>query len=276
MTSLAAFLDDKIALLPHWAVYLIYIALLLLIASVAFFRKWLTLGGTFTAVILGFLVLYMGGFPAFTLLLFFFLTGSLIAKANKKDFSRIEKKSGRRDFLQVIANGLPSLLGLLIFFCTPYKRAGEVAFASALAEAMADTWASEIGKLSKNDPVSIITRTKVPKGISGGVSSIGFIGAFVGSFLMALLFIGSFKPSWSALSYITLAGFFGSVLDSVLGATLQVHYRDKDGFLTERDKDIDGKKNDRARGLPFITNDTVNFISSLFSMTAGFLLSAFL
>lgn len=268
MSSLVGFLDYKMLSLPVWSVILIYIAVLSLMVAIASWKKWLTLSGNIAAFLLGLFILYLGGFSAFLVLLFFFIAGSLMGKV-VKSFNLLEKKGDRRDCFQVLANGIPALIALLLYHFTPYKDAGLIAFASALSEALADTWAGDIGRLSTKDPVSIITFTKVPKGISGGVTMLGFIGSFVASFLIALMYIGTYSMNMIGFMIVLVFGFVGAIVDSVLGATIQVHYRDSDGHLTEK-SEKDGKKLERARGIPFIDNDGVNFISGLFSASLGF------
>ena len=85
--------------------------------------------------------------------------------------------------------------------------------------------------------------------------------------LIAVLYIGTFGGSLSDAAIIASSGFLGALLDSFLGATIQVKYRDKDGALTEEDT------GNRARGIPFIDNDAVNLISGLFSLSLGAALS---
>ena len=272
MSSLAGIIDVKVALLPSWAILLIYVAILSLIVGIATWRRWLTLSGNVAAFMLGLFILYLGGFSSFFLLFFFFLAGSVLGKISKS-FNDLEKKSGARDCFQVLANGLPALLGLFIFKFTPYNDAGLIAFSAAIAEALADTWSGDIGRLSRKDPVSIITFTRVPRGISGGVTALGFMGGLLASFLVSLLYLGTFNFSlWSFLIVLGF-GFLGSIFDSVLGATIQVHYRDEEGRLTEKEY-TNGKKNERVRGIPFIDNDAVNFLSGLFSMAFAFLFSS--
>ena len=185
---------------------------------------------------------------------------------------KIQKKGGRRDCVQVFANSVPAVIGLLVFRFSPYKDAGMCVFAAGLAEAVADTWSGELGMLSKSDPVSIITFTKVPKGLSGGVSLAGTLSGLAASFLMACLFVGFYETAPAFLGIVTVSGILGALFDSVLGATVQVHYRRKDGTLTEHRMDGD-QENARARGIPFITNDMVNFLSGLFACAIAFCLS---
>lgn len=272
MSSLVGMLDSRLSSLSIWIGLLIYVLTLLVIVALAYWRKWLTESGLVAAFILGLFILYLGGFSAFIILLFFFIAGSLLGKA-VKSMNLVEKKGDRRDCFQVLANGVPALIGLILYHYSGYPIAGLIAFSSALSEALADTSSGDIGRLSDKAPVSIIAFTPVPKGISGGVTVLGFLGGLVAAFLVALIHIGTYPYSMlSSFFLVSGCGFLGSILDSILGATIQVHYRDKSGKLTEK-SEIDGVKLERVRGIPFVDNDMVTFISGLFSMTLAFMLS---
>lgn len=260
MHSIVGLLDDRMALLPFWAIIIIYIAVLLVIVALSIWRRWLTLSGVIGAFILGFIVLYFGGFSAFTLFFFFFFTCSMLSKI-KKAYNKREKKGSRRDIMQVMANGLPAVLCIFLTRSPHFYAIAMVGYGAALAEAMADTWAGTFGIMSKHTPVSIITFTPVPKGISGGVTLMGFLFGALGSVLMALLYYALIAADWHHLLIISGAGFISSVVDSVLGATVQEHFRNSDGSLTEKEWE-DGKKNERVRGIPGFDNDMVNLTSS--------------
>ena len=255
---------------------IVVIAILMaLIVVFAVKKRQLTTGGVAAAVMVGSIITYIAGLSGLLIMLFFFLSSAVIGKVVPDTKGGIQKKGGRRDAMQVLANSVPCLIGLFMYRFTSYGTVGLVLFSSGIAEAVADTWSGEIGALSKNDPVSIITFTKVPKGLSGGVSLLGTLSGLMGSFLIALLAVGCFTLSPIHLPVITIAGALGSLFDSFLGATVQVHYRREDGSITEHDSS-DGKKNVRARGIPFIDNDAVNLLSGLFSILIAFLLSFFL
>lgn len=62
-----------------------------------------------------------------------------------------------------------------------------------------------------------------------------------------------------------LGGFTGSLLDSVLGATIQVKYfSEKEGRITEK-RLSNGSVNKVISGHPLVNNDVVNFTSSFIS-----------
>lgn len=94
-----------------------------------------------------------------------------------------------------------------------------------------DTWASELGTLSTQQPRLITTFRPVRKGTNGAVTMLG-MGASVagGLFIGTVFFVAGMlapttglptKPQWWLVPMGLAAGLFGSVLDSVLGATVQ-------------------------------------------------------
>ncbi len=272
MQSLIGQLDDKVSLLPLWAVILIYTGVLLLIAVVAIWKKWLTGSGLLGAVTLGFMVLYLGGFSAFTLFLFFFVSCSILSKI-KRFYNSREKKGSQRDLMQVIANGLPAVVALLLSRTAPFRTIAVIGFSASVAEAVADTFSSTFGIMSRDDPVSIMTFTRVPKGISGGVTVLGLLAGAGGAVITALLHALVIYPSWQHVLLISGSGFLGSLIDSVLGATVQEHFRTPDGKLTEHEYDGD-VKNVRVRGLRGFDNDMVNLTSGFLALSLSLLIAS--
>ena len=107
---------------------------------------------------------------------------------------------------------------------TPWVHA---AFAGAIAASTADTWATEVGLLSKAPPRLITarvlrTRAEVPPGTSGGVTWLGTIAACVGAAVIA-----GFSMAWLGTqpAAIWLAGLMGMMVDSILGATVEGRVR---------------------------------------------------
>lgn len=275
MLSITQYIDSLIAPMSFYLKLLIYTLIVALIVVVALKKKMLTIDGTITAAALGYGFLYLGGISAFCMLLFFFLTASILSKVIG-GHNTIEEKGSIRDTFQVLANGLPAFMFLFFSVVTDNKIMFLTGFAAALAEAEADTFAGDIGILSHKDPVSIITFTKVPKGLSGGVTVLGLCGSLLGAVLVATLFVGTYYLSLSMFLIIVFSGFVGAIFDSLLGASIQVHYRDDEGKLTEHKYDKEGKENKRARGVPFINNDVVNLLSGLFASSIAALLAYFI
>ncbi len=271
MQSIVSLLDDRISLLPFWVIILIYTGVLLVMAVLAAWKKWLTGGGILGAVTLGFMVLYLGGFSCFSLFLFFFVSCSVLSKI-KRAYNSREKKGSQRDLMQVIANGVPAVLALLLSRTPSFRNIAVIAFSSSVAEAVADTFSSTFGIMSRHDPVSVVTFTRVPKGISGGVTILGLLAGAAGAVITALLHALVIYPEWHHVLIISGAGFIASVIDSVLGATVQEHFRTKDGTLTEHEWDGE-VRNMRVRGIPGFDNDMVNLTSGLLALSGSLLIA---
>lgn len=247
---------------------MLLIGAVMMVIAVVTYKKSLTLSGVIGAFVLGFIVLYTTAFDGFFIMLFFFVSAAVVGKIGKKKKVKevvIEKKHGARDWVQVFANGFFATLFSLLYYLTKDTKY-LIIFAAALAEATADTWAGDIGRLSKKPPVSIRTFKEVPKGLSGGVTALGVVGGFAGSLAVGLiaLWLFDFEPKWGGVSSIVLSGFVGCVIDSVLGAYVQVRFYDeKTGMLTEREVDEKGQRRPVAGGLRMFDNDMVNFVSNL-------------
>lgn len=143
---------------------------------------------------------------------------------------------------------------------------------SAFACCNGDTWASELGILSKSDPTLITTFKKVPRGTNGGVSSWGLFvsfagGIFIGIFhyLSTVLFVDSESLENSPVQFPLIflggfAGLFGSIVDSYLGATFQFSGQTKDGFIVEDPNEAVKKI---SGSFKILNNHSVNFVSCL-------------
>lgn len=272
---------DEIFFSLRWPVPIVYIIVLIAwCCTVAYRKKHLTVSGAIAAFVTGVIVFWGTHIQGFLLLLFFFISSNLLGKYRcwRKGINILEKKhSAARDWVQVLANGLMAVIASLSY-STSGKISVLVMFGAAVAEATSDTWAGEIGRLSAKGPVSIRTMLPVPHGLSGGVTPLGFIAAFIGSFVVGILWILLFpiKVSFVSVLIITLAGFSGCVLDSFLGATFQAMYVDeKTDTLTEIDIDKNGKPRKLVRGIKWLDNDMVNLISNIFASLFAYLISAF-
>ena len=145
------------------------------------------------------------------LLLALFVSGSLLTRGAEK----------RRNARQVIANGGVAALAAL--------AGGWVWFAGAIAAANADTWATEIGSHSRSLPRLITTGARVPAGTDGGMTLLGTVGGIAGAAFIAGVSLFLDRRGRGAVM-ITVAGVFGMLLDSLLGATVQgkVRWMDND------------------------------------------------
>jgi uncharacterized protein (TIGR00297 family) len=228
-------------------------------------QRSLTSSGALAAFIVGISVYTGFGIKGLLLLGIFFATSSFWSKYKSSKKAKIEEKLAKgstRDWRQVFANGgLAAFLGLLHFFVDlPVLT---MAFAAALASANSDTWASEIGTLSRKDPIDIRTFSRVERGTSGAVSLLGSLAGIAGSLLIAFFSTMLFSFNLVSMFTVFLFGFIGNLADTLLGGFFQQKYHcQKCGLDTEKSSHCQ-QPTERIKGISFIDNDMVNFLSGL-------------
>jgi uncharacterized protein (TIGR00297 family) len=245
-------------------------ALSVVIAGIAWRAGSLNRSGLAAAVVCGTLSL-TGGWGWGALLLLYFVAASVLSQAGRREkelrIGGIVSKGGGRDAVQVFANGgVYSLAAALTATVTaPWLAAGAL---GALAAASADTWGTEIGTWRGGSPRSIVSRTTVRTGESGGITTIGTVGSFAGAAWVGLAAIAlGFSSGLGIASVIAGAG--GALVDSVAGATIQERrWCARCAEPTERTVHLCGCATDRVGGIRGLDNDLINLLSTV----TGFLL----
>jgi uncharacterized protein (TIGR00297 family) len=250
-----------------------------LIGLLAWRARALSRSGAWAATLSGGLIFGLGGFPWATLLLAFFISSSLLSRLfarRKAALSEKFSKGSQRDWGQVLANGGLGALLAIVFTLLPETGWPWIAFAGAMAAVNADTWATELGVLSRVPPRLITTGQPVAPGTSGGVTGLGTWASVAGALLIgaaATLLVQAKSllngDGWGtrAVSYPLLAvvgGLAGSLVDSLMGATIQrIYYCDRCGKETESAVHRCGQPARPVRGWAWLNNDLVNFLASI-------------
>jgi len=260
--------------------FLLGIALSLLIASIAYYRKSLSKSGFFGALIIGTAIFGFGGWVWGSILFTFFFLSTLLSfykKAAKRVISEKFEKGSQRDIGQTMANGGAGAILAIIYILNPDPIIF-IGFIGVMATVNADTWATELGVLAKHPPKLITTWKTVEPGTSGGISIPGTLASLAGSLAIGLtaalfLTIEGINSGWQYLIPAVFGGFAGCMFDSLLGATAQaIYYSPTRQKETEKKIEPDGSMNIHKKGLLWLNNDLVNFISSL----VGMLVAAFI
>lgn len=235
-----------------------------LISRLALRSGSLTAGGAMAATIVG-TAAVAAGWSWGALLIVYFLSSTILSHTGRRQkearTGSIVAKGGARDAVQVFANGATFAGAALAMLVQPSVQWVALGVGS-LAASAADTWATEVGTLRGRDPWSILTGRVVPAGTSGAISLAGTLAALAGAAFVALVAVAL---GWTARlgTNIVVAGFAGAVLDSLLGATVQARrWCDSCQRETERDVHDCGAATRQLRGLAWMDNDVVNFISS--------------
>ncbi|HLV43340.1 MAG TPA: DUF92 domain-containing protein [Aggregatilineales bacterium] len=263
------------------------------IALLAWRRSALTASGALGAVLVGTAIFGFGGLAWGMLLITFFVLSTLLShyKESVKERIAAEKfdKGSVRDLGQALANGGAGAgIAALAFLFLP-EPVMLAAFVGAMATVNADTWATEIGVLSRRTPRLITTLQPVERGTSGGVTWLGTLATAAGGLaigLGALLFLALDAPlsrlGLGALAHpgmgrliwlllVSLAGGLGgSLFDSLLGASVQaIYYCPACQKETEKRVHGCGTPTRLVRGWRWLNNDLVNFAASVFGALAA-------
>ena len=173
-----------------------------------------------------------------TLLALFLLTFSAtrFGRAKKQGLGVAEDKRGR-NAAQVAANLGVAGLGAAAALSHPLPgTCYAVVVTAALAEATADTLASELGEVLGGQPLMVTTRRPVPPGTDGAISLAGTLAGTGGAVLVVLVATLTLGLGVSDAVCAGLGAVGGLFVDSLLGATAE------------------------RRG--WLNNDAVNFLST--------------
>ena len=258
----------------------------LVIAVPAWRLRALDRSGLVAGVIVCTVIFGAGGLQASVALVAFFLSGSILSglPLRKDEGGRMKDEGDSnsslilhpsslrkgRNWKQVAANGGLPLLAILAASLIPGTRTAAMHFFfGAVAAAAADSWATEIGTRYDSNVRDILTARPMQAGMSGGVSVIGILASLAGAVFIALSplpFGGIHTP---VLIAIVAGGFLGSLLDSVLGSSVQaVYWCEECTCMVESPMQCNQAGSGGIRpailikGNRIITNNVVNFVSS--------------
>jgi uncharacterized protein (TIGR00297 family) len=196
-----------------------------------------------------FYVVSPGGRLFLCLLLVFLMThiATWLGKQRKLQLGLAEPRTGR-SAAQVMANlFVPTILLVAASKSSPLDLvAGAPLAMTALAEVAADTVSSEIGEAYGGPPLLVSSLKRVQAGTDGGVTLVGTLSGIAAALLVAGSFVWLFGLELRIAVLITCAATIGTLVDSLLGATLE-----------------------RQR---LLTNDWVNLLSSASAAGAAWLL----
>jgi uncharacterized protein (TIGR00297 family) len=242
------------------------------IALAGYRARALTADGAVGAIVVGTLVFGCGGLRWAAVMVGFFVLSSALSrvgKRRKRAAAQLVEKGSRRDTTQVLANG-----GVAALLALSHQLSGSEllfpAFLGTMAAATADTWSTEIGGLSRRPPRSVLSGKIVDPGVSGGVTLLGLFAATVGGLTIGVIGGALNANAFRLLILGVIAGLAGSLVDSVLGTSLQRTYLCPScGTFTEHPIHDCGTTTVAVRGLPFVDNDAVNGLTTLFGAIVG-------
>jgi uncharacterized protein (TIGR00297 family) len=230
--------------------------------------------GFLASATVGFAVIYGGGFPWFVIIAVFFSLGvvfTLYKYGYKRRLGSAQGKGGARNWPHILANGGIASIAAIWNITSPGIVPAAV-FLGAVSTSAADTVATELGLLSHSQPTLITHPSRaVTPGTSGGVTTLGFLGAAFASVVIGImaLLLGILPDPYLILPVCVIGGMFGAVFDSLVGATVQ-----RKGHCvvclkpTEALKHC-GERTKATQGKWYIENNIVNVLSTIAGAAAA-------
>lgn len=136
---------------------------------------------------------------------------------------------------------------------------------------LGDTLASELGILSGERPRLVTTLHKVPPGTNGGMTMLGTVWSVAGGATIGIVMgiclvlensacLDRYEVVLGMAAWGAFAGGFGSLVDSILGATVQrTRYSSKRSLVLQDGSQEEGQV---INGWNILTNNQVNLVSS--------------
>jgi uncharacterized protein (TIGR00297 family) len=230
---------------------------------------WLDAGGSILAVLVGSSAFALGG-PVWILPgLAFFATTSLLPKVTGSEHAG-EPRGVRQAVVNCLVPTLP-LIGYLLTGGSTWT----FLYVGGVSAACADTWASEVGRLSGAVPRSLRSWRPVQSGESGGLTVLGTLASFAGAAVVGLV-ASALVPHRLGLPILLTAlacGVIGSLIDSALGAYVQVRWRCQNcDTIFERRHDCEIPYVRRASGVTWVDNDVVNGATNMLGAAIALLI----
>lgn len=224
--------------------------------------RWLDLPGALCGGLIAAVAVGLGGWawiiPA---ALFFCLTSLLSA------YRQPVRSEGMRTMSQVAVNaGLPVLIPVIGYACTNNPLFYAVSI-GGIAAGIADSWASEIGRFSAKPPLSVRTRLPVPQGTSGAISALGCAATVLAA--LAVGVCGALFGGPVMVAVGLTAGVGGSLIDTVIGATVQARWACTTCGATVEDTLHCGAPTQPGSGWRWVDNDAVNACANVTGMLIG-------
>ncbi|MBI4867633.1 MAG: DUF92 domain-containing protein [Candidatus Wallbacteria bacterium] len=195
----------------------------LVVGSVA--TRTLDLSGAVAAFGIGVAVLAAAGWGGYTLLLGFFVLGSLatrMGRDTKASLGIAQSNQGARSARNALANGaVPAFMAVMSAVDPDRAPLFLAAFASSLAAATFDTVSSEVGEWLCGRTYRILSFEPCAPGQDGGVSLEGTLAGLAAAALISVLAVACSLVRLRELPLVLLAASLGATVDSLLGDGLE-------------------------------------------------------
>jgi uncharacterized protein (TIGR00297 family) len=230
-------------------------------------RRWLDQSGWWAALWVAAALWMSGGWEALFAPVFLLLAGSVAGRLFQATHS-----SEQRTAKQVFSNGWIGVVLYMLYGLTGQAEWQVLAWCS-FAISVCDTVSSEVGTAVGGKTFNIANFRLMQPGLSGGISVAGTTGGLVALLLLAVCLHFLLPVTIIQLLWLVATGMAGMLVDSVMGSKWQALWKQGSG-LTETS--ADGSEAALVKGLSWLDNHWVNFLSNAITMLgSGFLYGFF-
>jgi uncharacterized protein (TIGR00297 family) len=248
--------------LGSWIGVVVGLSIVIFLAWFVRIRNWLDQTGSLAALWIAAILWMSGGWKALSAPVFLLVVGSVTGKLIRPNHA-----SEKRTAQQVFSNGLIGVVLYMLYGMTGQFHWLLLAW-SSFAISVCDTISSEVGVAVGGRTYNALTLRSMQPGLSGGISLAGTAGGLA-ALLLLVLFMGGILPvSPIQLLWVLGTGFIGMLVDSILGSKWQALWRQGEAWS---EVSSDSPQEVLVKGLPWLDNHWVNFLSNGITMTCSYL-----
>jgi uncharacterized protein (TIGR00297 family) len=225
-------------------------------------RNWLDQTGSLAALWIAAILWMSGGWKALSAPVFLLVVGSVTGKLIRPNHA-----SEKRTAQQVFSNGLIGVVLYMLYGMTGQFHWLLLAW-SSFAISVCDTISSEVGVAVGGRTYNAVTLRSMQPGLSGGISLAGTAGGFAAMLLLVLFLFIILPVSPIQLLWVLSTGLVGMLVDSILGSKWQALWRQGDAW-SEVSSSMPQEV--LVKGLPWLDNHWVNFLSNGITMACSYL-----
>ena len=225
-------------------------------------RNWLDQTGSIAALWIAAILWMSGGWKALSAPVFLLVVGSITGKLIRPNHA-----SEKRTAQQVFSNGLIGVVLYMLYGMTGQFHWLLLAW-SSFAISVCDTISSEVGVAVGGRTYNAVTLRSMQPGLSGGISLAGTAGGFAALLLLVFFLFIILPVSPIQLVWVLSTGLVGMLVDSILGSKWQALWRQGDAW-SEVSSSMPQEV--LVKGLPWLDNHWVNFLSNGITMACSYL-----
>ena len=194
------------------------------VATAGYLARTVSVSGAGAGAVLGTIIYVAAGWQGWLLLLATFAIATIASRLGldrKRSLNIEQEREGRRGAANAFANTGVAAIAALLSILSYGGEWALIGVVAALAAGGSDTVASEIGKAFGRRTFLVTTLARVPPGTPGAISLEGTLaGAIAAVFLAGLGATLNLIP-WNAVVAVFTGAIAGSLLESLLGASLE-------------------------------------------------------